>query len=124
MTTHGHCSGYAFTPEYRSWKTMIQRCTNANFPRFKDWGGRGIKVCERWLTFENFYADMGDRPAGKTLDRWPNHGGDYEPGNCRWATPKEQQANRQLDHAKLSNAIKRAWITRRQKYGSNGRTKK
>lgn len=71
---------------------MVQRCTNPNCRRFADWGGRGITVCERWESFENFLADMGERPEGMTLDRRDNDG-DYEPGNCRWATPKEQRAN-------------------------------
>jgi len=90
-TKHGHVN----TPTYRSWSSMMTRCNNKNFAQFKYWGGRGIKVCERWNDFANFLADMGERPAGKTLDRFPNNEtGHYEPGNCRWATPKEQVNNR------------------------------
>jgi hypothetical protein len=71
---------------------MLNRTTNQNAERWHDWGGRGIKVCDRWRRFENFLADMGERPPGTTLDRINNQGG-YEPGNCRWATPAEQAGN-------------------------------
>jgi hypothetical protein len=88
-TTHG-LSG---TRTYNSWCNMIRRCTHDNDPRYPEWGGRGITVCERWLDYPNFLADMGERPPGTTLDREDNDG-NYEPGNCRWATPPEQMANR------------------------------
>lgn len=91
--THGH-SAHGRSRTYVSWEAMHQRCRNPNKDGFERYGGRGITVCERWRDFENFLADMGERPAGKTLDRYPNPDGDYEPLNCRWATPKEQQANR------------------------------
>lgn len=88
-TIHGR-SG---TPSYTCWWNMIQRCSD---PRNKYWlcyGGRGITVCDRWTVFVHFYADMGDRPPGLTLDRIDNERG-YFPGNCRWATPAEQARNK------------------------------
>lgn len=75
---------------------MQRRCRNPNATRYERYGGRGIKVCERWKGedgFANFLADMGERPDGKTLDR-VNNDGNYEPSNCRWATPLEQGANK------------------------------
>lgn len=72
---------------------MKHRCFFASDKDYKNYGGRGITVCERWLVFENFYADMGERPQGLTLDRI-NSDGNYEPSNCRWATQAEQTANR------------------------------
>lgn len=78
---------------YKIWRGMLARCNNPNNPGYKNYGGRGIKVCERWHSFENFYADVGDPPKGKTLDRWPNNDGNYEPTNWRWATRSEQRFN-------------------------------
>jgi hypothetical protein len=71
---------------------MLSRCRNPKHPRYADWGGRGIEVCERWLNFQNFFADMGDKPPGTSLGRQDNDG-NYEPGNCRWETPAQQGAN-------------------------------
>lgn len=79
--------------EYRIWALMLQRCKNPNNPAYDRYGGSGISVCERWHKFENFLADMGRRPEGRSLDRVDGRG-NYEPGNCRWATDLEQGRNR------------------------------
>jgi len=95
LVTHGHTRGLKTTPEYRSWQAMLARCTNPRHEHYPDYGGRGITVCDRWQdSFEAFLEDMGPRPAGKTLDRYPDKNGNYEPGNCRWATWSEQNSNR------------------------------
>lgn len=81
-----------YTPTYTSWRAMRRRCRGQNHKDFPQYGGRGIQCCERWDSYANFLADMGERPPGMTLDRIdPN--GNYEPSNCRWATAKVQRAN-------------------------------
>jgi len=77
---------------YRSWFNMKQRCINPNTFYFKNYGGRGIMICERWMVFENFLADMGECPKGMSIDRI-NNDGHYEPSNCKWSTRKEQARN-------------------------------
>lgn len=80
---------------YATWRNMRDRCNYAEHPSYKDYGGRGITICERWNDFANFVADMGDRPDGMSLDRRDNNG-NYEPSNCRWATKSQQQLNQRI----------------------------
>lgn len=91
------------TPTYRSWRAMLARCSDSKHRQFKDYGGRGIQVCEAWRgSFETFFADMGERPDGRTLDRI-NNDDNYEPGNCRWATRTEQNRNkRSTNHQEIN----------------------
>lgn len=86
--------GMAKTPEYNTWRKMISRCTNEDDKSYKDYGEKGIKVCDRWMDFNCFIEDMGLRPEeGMTIDRVESTG-NYEPGNCTWATKTEQARNR------------------------------
>lgn len=87
-TTHGMYG----SREYRSWCALKQRCSNPKTENYKNYGGRGIRFCKRWETFENFYADMGKRPENTSIDRIDNDG-NYEPGNCKWSTIIEQNNN-------------------------------
>jgi hypothetical protein len=120
------------TREYRIWMAMKRRCQNPNEKFYPKYGGVGIKVCDRWQSFENFFADMGAAPTDKhELDRYPDRSGNYEPGNVRWATRTENNRNRcssvlltfrgrtqhlvdwakelGVHHQKISKRLKRGW---------------
>lgn len=91
IVTHGKSR----TSIHRRWVNMINRCTNPDDPAYQHYGARGISVCDSWLTFENFYRDVGEIPKGMTLDRIDNEKG-YEPSNIRWASAKDQMRNRRI----------------------------
>ncbi len=102
---HGHKKRDAATAEYRIWRHMRTRCENEKSHYFARYGGRGIRICQAWLTFDNFLSDMGPRPSPKhPLDRIDVNG-DYEPANWRWATAKEQQRNRSNNRLFTLNGV-------------------
>ncbi len=110
-TTHG----MSRTPEYNSWDSMVQRCNNPNNDNYNNYGGRGISVCKKWLTFTNFLNDMGKRPKGLTIDRI-NTNGKYCKNNCRWATKSTQSRNSRLDKRNKTGVNGIFWSNRLQKH--------
>jgi hypothetical protein len=112
-TTHGHTKDGKLTPEYQSWKAMLKRCTEVNGKSYVNYGGRGIKVCERWSnSFEDFFEDIGEKPTLKhTLDRIDVNG-NYEPSNCKWSTYQEQSRNQRLSKRNTSGVRGVAWNKR------------
>jgi len=93
LTKHGGAANGKPSPTYQTWKSMQKRCNNPNNPKWRDYGGRGIRICERWNEFANFLADMGEKPAGTSIERVDNDAG-YEPGNCIWADIATQSWNK------------------------------
>ena len=117
LLKHGEAVVTKRTPEYRAWMSMHNRCLQPTYHAFKHYGGRGIRICDRWMhDFAAFLADVGRRPPGTSLDRI-NVDGNYEPGNVRWATPKEQVQNQRMSPRERSDAGRRAvevrWAKRR-----------
>ena len=106
-TKHGHARDGKRSRAYNTWLRMIDRCCNPHNDRFDDYGGRGITVCEQWRDFRNFFADMGERPDGLTLDRIDNDQG-YSPDNCRWATRRLLWMNRRKPRRTISFDIVKA----------------
>lgn len=104
MATNELSSGWSLTRTYRIWHGMKDRCLNKNNARFNRYGGRGITVCERWMDYRNFLADMGERPDGMSIDRIDNTKG-YSPENCRWATTKQQSRNKSNNRIITHNGV-------------------
>lgn len=124
---HGHNRKGRTTREYTTWVGMWTRCTNPKYSLFRRYGGRGIKVCERWRKFENFLADMGPKPKGMSIGRIDNDG-DYEPSNCCWETPLQQSNNtrrsvrvagKTIRELSESSGIKKATLYYRRRLGCN-----
>jgi len=111
ITTH---SLYG-TPTYKTWADMTQRCNNVNHYNYSDYGGRGIKVCKRWLKFENFFADMGIKPEGLTIERIDNNKGYYKE-NCCWASMLDQSKNKRMQKNNKTGTTGVCWEKRRKKY--------
>ena len=109
LIKRNYIHGMSNSATYESWKKMLQRCNNKKLIRYKDYGGRGIKVCKRWMKFENFFKDMGERPKELTIERIDNNKG-YFPKNCKWAT-RQEQVNNQRRNVFLEFDMKKLTIS-------------
>lgn len=106
LRKHGYTAAGVKSRTYKTWSGLKTRCYNPNNKGHENYGAKGVGICDRWLnSFENFLEDMGERPIGKTLDRYPNMNGNYEPSNCRWATPKQQGENTRKSRVFEHNGI-------------------
>ena len=111
------------SPEYACWRMMVDRCTNPQSRLWPYYGGRGISIAPRWMKFGDFIADVGQRPSKQhSLDRYPDNDGNYEPGNTRWATRKEQQANTRKTRYVIVNGKRMAFCTAYQALGMKKET--
>jgi hypothetical protein len=113
---HGHTVDSKISPTYQSWRSMIARCKYEHTNDYKNYGGRGITVCDQWIVFENFLNDMGDRPKNYCLDRI-DFNGNYEPSNCRWVSTKESARNKSTNHLVEFNGDVHLLVTWSEKTG-------
>lgn len=114
--------GLSNTAEFSTWTDIQTRCYNKNAKAYSSYGGRGIKVCVRWLeSFDNFINDMGNRPANKSIDRIDNDG-NYEPSNCHWATVSQQQRNKRNKHLIEIDGVKKHLCEWAKEFGLNAST--
>jgi hypothetical protein len=107
---HGHTAGGEWTAEYRTWKGMVARCAKPNANGFLRYGGRGIKVCKRWMSFPNFVKDMGLKPTSQHSIERRNNNGDYRPSNCYWAVKSEQDRNKSSNRLLTFNGKTKALV--------------
>lgn len=125
-TKHGATRGGKNSPEYNSWRSILRRCFNPEDPAYENYGGRGITICDHWKGehgFEHFLEDMGPRPSPRhTIDRYPDNDGNYEPGNCRWATSKQQARNRRSNHLVTIDGVTRLLCEWLEQYHLNRRS--
>lgn len=115
-TTHGHTTGRVRTPEYKAWTDMWKRCRSHDKRYFADYLARGIRVCERWKHYSNFFADMAPKPPGLSLGRIDNSKG-YSPENCRWETQSQQMRNTRRNRMVLLNGVEMPLIEAIEKSG-------
>jgi hypothetical protein len=121
--SHGYAGHSDRNPTYRAWEGLKQRCNQEKCKRFSDYGGRGISYEERWESFSNFLEDMGEAPAGMSLDRRDNDG-NYSKENCQWATSSQQNLNRRAPKTNTSNIKGVSWINGPKRWQASGKLNK